>query len=174
MAKVKVRREGNLLWEDKCQPLTTEQMNDIKSQFHPSNTANVNIVPYEIYDEDGVEQVVGEVRKTIDGVKKRKPLYRITAVGKSPSTAGSESPIITYLSSNVVENITRQDVILLSNTEYILAGWQYGSSAYAVTNVYARINGNQVLMSVGVSAYCNCDVFATIEFTKTTDEWQPV
>lgn len=31
----------DLLRKDECQPLTSGQMTDIKSQFHPSNTANV-------------------------------------------------------------------------------------------------------------------------------------
>jgi len=69
----------DLLRKDECEPLTTEQMNDIKSQFHPSNTANVNMVPYHKYST--TEQRVGE---WIDG----KPLYEKCFQITIPNTSG--------------------------------------------------------------------------------------
>jgi len=172
MAKVKVRREGNLLREDECQPLTTEQMNDIKSQFHPSNTANVNIVPYEIYDEDGEEIVVGEVRKTIDGVKKKKPVYEkiieydnINMSGKDSYTVIDNALLTTKLQNldKIIESDTTVIVRSVNNSET--------SNEYYINREDGTYSVKQFWTSQGNLYY---DIRLIIFYTKTTDTWQPI
>lgn len=164
--------EKDVLWKDECQPLEKEQMEAIKSQFHPSNTANVNVVPYEIYDEDGVEQVVGEVRKTIDGVKKRKPLYRkcvtVTIVADDFSDA-----IISNVDYMYCEGIT----IFTSRTDDYWSNGVYSTynlvgegTRYGCVN--KKDNGDVRLYNVSRSS--SATITAIICYTKTTDEWTPV
>ena len=155
----------DLLRKDECEPLTAEQMNDIKSQFHPSNTANVNIVPYHIYDEDGEEIVVGEVRKTIDGVKKKKPLYSkiYTAENVSgwPSILGDVPANSSFVSG---------EGALLDSVGWVRFG-----------NYYETVNTRFIwqITDAGKVALYLKDFTASYakfeyKYTKTTDEWQPV
>ena len=51
------QKRKSLLYAEECKPLTQTQVDDIKAQFNPLNTANINITPYHIYD--GTERVVG-------------------------------------------------------------------------------------------------------------------
>lgn len=155
------------------QPLTTEQMADIKSQFHPSNTANVNIVPYEIYDEDGEEQVVGEVRKTIDGVKKKKPVYKnFILIPSLPSSAGSQ----TYTS-----DITNADDIIC----FYGCTQQEGDVFYPLNicrnntedqiGCRASIENNTIKITYIVGyTRANCAGKIFVEYTKNTDTWEEV
>ena len=149
-----------LLRKDECEPLTTEQMTDIKSQFHPSNTVNVNITPYHIYDEDGVEQRVGEVRKTIDGVKKSKPVWEKTVTGfLSPQTADAWANL----------------GVTISNVSQIISGVLLRTSDSAsTTSVAFKMNGNNVqYIADSKTILPNCNVLI-LRYTKTTDTWQPV
>ena len=106
------------------------------------------------------EQVIGT---WIDG----KPLYQKSFSANSPAIVGSEDTIATFNLS--VDKIISLDLILQSGHEFIPAGWQYQSTSYAITNVYARATATSLAMSVGVSAYTSKPVFATIQYTKTTD-----
>lgn len=152
---------------DLPQPLTNEQMTDIKSQFHPSNTANVNIVPYEIYDED--EHIVGEWREVVDGVKKRKPVYEMEITGTSPSSA---SWIDTDLLN--VERVLLLNGICISGTQYVSIpnGHPSTESRYAVYLTFDK-STNKIYFGVG-SDFLSKPFSITIQYTKTTDEWQPV
>lgn len=142
---------------DLPQPLTNEQMTDIKSQFHPSNTANVNIVPYEIYDED--EHIVGEWREVVDGVKKRKPVYEKRFNELSFGTA-----------TNVWTNsgATIQDVSLLTSAKTI----RTSNNTISYIFTFRSLNNN--------IQYFTFDEWSVpfdvliVRYTKTTDEWQPV
>lgn len=158
----------DLLWAEQCQPATTAQMNEIKSQFHPSNTANVNIVPYEIYDEDGTEIVVGEVRKTIDGVKKRKPVHEKTVNIYSSITSGM---ILNTISS--LEDVKLvQGVFRASNGIERNIGYNDGSQ---YMHVYRESNDiKTVFTGVFASSQPITKISITIQYTKTTDEWTPV
>lgn len=145
------------------QPLTNEQMTDIKSQFHPSNTANVNIVPYEIYDEDGVEQVVGEVRKTIDGVKKKKPLYRVIVKGTTPSTSGDVSTELTGFDSCLLEEC------------HIYTSWgNVVNIAFMIVDTDVRPDASAIYFDVRDNAVKRVPFMAILRCTKTIDTWQPV
>lgn len=162
----------DLLRKDECEPYTNEQMANIKSQFHPSNTANVNIVPYHIYDEDGVEQVVGEVRKTIDGVKKKKPLYRKCATATIVADGFSDA-IISNVDYMYCEGIT----IFTSGTDDYWSNGVYSTynlveegTRYGCVN--KKDNGDVRLYNVSRSS--SATITAIIRYTKTTDTWQPV
>lgn len=158
----------DLLRKDECQPLTTEQMNDIKSQFHPSNTANVNIVPYHIYDEDGEEIKVGEVRKTIDGVKKCKPVYeKVVDFGTCPNnTIKTVAHNISNVEEWVKVRCTFNDTTG-RGFEVIISNGNVANNV--ITNVSSTI--------CSVDSKMNITAFTakfTLRYTKTTDEWQPV
>ena len=181
MANKNVSRDIDLLRRDECKPLTTEQMADIKSQFHPSSTANVNIVPYEIYDEDGEEQIAGEVRKTIDGVKKKKPVYRKYFSFKSSTSTG------TWQRKSIGASV---DVAIKQNF-YIIRKNNY--SAYAA-NGAAAVGDLSVKVAVVIgnehsdnaqekntisiisnnSEFLGATIYGTLEYTKTTDSWEEV
>jgi len=150
----------DLLRKDECQPLTNEQMEEIKSQFHPSGTANVNIVPYEIYDEDGVEQVVGEVRKTIDGVKKKKSVYRKIFVKNNTSAF---DPSISNLDEIDVQGIVKETTGNMFHAPYA-----NGTFTFAV--YYQHSNGTIVTTASGNFL----SIKYILKYTKTTDEWEEV
>ena len=159
------RKRMNLLRKDECEPLTNEQMNDIKSQFHPSNTANVNIVPYEIYDEDGEEIVIGEVRKTIDGVKKCKPLYRkiYTAenVSSWPSILGDVPANSSFVSG---------EGALLDSDGWIRFGNYYESSSIKI--IWQITDTGKVALYL--RGYTVLYAKFEYKYTKTTDTWENV
>ena len=135
---------------------------EIKSQFHPSNTANVNIVPYEIYDEDGEEIKVGEVRKTINGVKKKKPIYR-------------SFMSITTLIPKETTNFPNQSILNNLNIEHIrevnVVAYKSNRDAYAIV-IFTIESG--VWKWRGMESFGEGIVDITLEYTKTSDEWQPV
>lgn len=170
MAKIKVRREGNLLWEDECEPLTNEQMAEIKSQFHPSNTANVNIVPYHIYDAD--EHIVGEWRETIDGVKKCKPVYEKTIFANNISASG----IFTIDSTLTTSNCSIVDIYGTfyspENNVYMLLPQVSRTGANYQTGI--TISSTGVSLAVGTGEPLKQQIKVIICYTKTSDEWQPV
>lgn len=152
----------DLLWKDECQPYTTEQMTDIKSQFHPSNTANVNIVPYHIYSPN--EHQVGEWQEVRDGVLKQKPVYEKTFSGTTPSAETTALGI----------NISNIDVLCE------LSG--YAGHPLSIPLMYTDENNffKGYKTSTGLEIWCKGNVVLsklysiTVRYTKTTDEWQPV
>ena len=152
----------NLLRKDECQPLTNEQMNDIKSQFHPSNTANVNITPYHIYDTD--EHVVGEWRETISGVKKKKPVYEKKISGTTPSVE------TTALGINI------------SNIDVLCELGGYAGYPLSIPLMYTDENNffKGYKTSTGLEIWCKgTAVFSKpyniiVRYTKTTDSWEVV
>lgn len=106
------RKRINLLRKDECQPLTNEQMTDIKSQFHPSNTANVNIVPYHIYST--TERKIGETENGDD-------FYEKVMILTTPSTKNTWASIATIDDCADVYSITQNRVsINISGTVYRL------------------------------------------------------
>ena len=105
------------------------------------------------------EQVVGT---WVDG----STLYEKSFVLTSPSSAGSEAVITTF--SLDINLIISCDILLNSGNDFIPIGWQYGSSSFAITNVFARCSKTTISMSVGVSAYTSCPVYATLRYTKTS------
>lgn len=166
----------DLLRKDECQPYTDEQITDIKSQFHPSNTANVNIVPYHIYDED--EHVVGEWRETIDGVKKKKPVYErmmYKSQANSP-TSGTSTETDGGLVSNDMDNdrafiafSRAQDsagasIILQIETSFDPSTKRYVKTLLRDKHFYI---GNSTGRAIN-------NIYAFVRYTKTTDEWEPV
>lgn len=154
----------DLLRKDECQPLTNEQVESIKSQFHPSNTANVNIVPYEIYDEDGEEIVVGEVRKTIDGVKKCKPLYRKIVYHSTGTTLNTYYTICSI-----------SDLETLKATIPLYEEYSADNQVVAWFQLYYwRANNNIQIAISSDSGMLNKMMYTEVRYTKTTDEWQPV
>jgi hypothetical protein len=151
---------------------TDADIEEIKAEFHPSNTANVNIVPYEIYDEDGTEIVVGEVRKTIDGVKKKKPLYRSVIT-------------ITTLSADGVREYNYSDYGI-TNIEYIYMDnlVAHTSIGDVTLNYYYTASDRCSYYSADSNTKLHIDNHGTwthsipatyvLEYTKTSDEWTPV
>jgi len=89
------QKRKSLLYAEECKPLTQTQVEDIKAQFNPLNTANVNIIPYHIYD--GTERVVG----TWFG----KPLYckGLNRVSSSDPVSGSITTIETNTTYRLVD-----------------------------------------------------------------------
>ena len=171
MAKIKVKREGNLLWEDECQPLTNDQMNDIKSQFHPSNTANVNIVPYHIYDED--EHVVGEWRETINGVKKCKPLYEKTIINAVTVPSANNTVAYEMGSDYIIRDYDGYAKDSNGNPTYLLKF----SGNNAPLNIYLNTpttGGIHFLVGSGNADWIGRKVDITLRYTKTTDTWENV
>lgn len=160
----------DVLWKDECQPLTTEQMADIKSQFHPSNTANVNIVPYHIYDED--EHIVGEWRETIDGVKKKKPVYEKTIFANDISA----SSIVTIDSTLTVSNCSIVDIYGTfyspENNAYMPLPQVSRAGANYQTGI--SISSAGVSLNVGTSEPLKQQIKVIIRYTKTTDTWEEV
>lgn len=162
----------DVLWKDECQPLTTEQMNGIKSQFHPSNTANVNIVPYHIYDTD--EHIVGEWRETINGVKKKKPVYERT-INTTTSTATTNDKEVSIGDGVSVDKYIEIKGVfeqIISSDKYTYPYFMTDNSLEGYVKIYAR--NNSVVIRVTQQAWLNTPISITVRFTKTTDEWQPV
>ena len=158
-----LEKTEDLLWKDECQPLTQEQMTEIKSQFHPSNTANVNIVPYHIYDED--EHIVGEWRETIDGVKKKKSVYQ-----KTIKMTFNTTNMYQFSSDCIVTKIVGT-MIWNNNTSSLSLNAAFSASDM----VGITINSNIVKgISTNPSAYLGMTIYGTFEYIKSTDEWQPV
>ena len=148
----------DLLRRNECQPLTQEQIEDIKSQFHPADTANVNIVPYHIYDTD--EHVVGEWRQTVDGVKKKKPVYERTITGLNVAMSISDWTDNIYSLGDTVNRIL--ECRLFTNDNGILS---YPLEARVLNHklsVQFRAGGSRTLNSF------------IIRYIKTSDTWENV
>ena len=143
---------------------TDADIEEIKAEFHPSNTANVNIVPYEIYDEDGEEIVVGEVRKTIDGVKKRKPVYKKTMINVAVNTT---------ILTNVEDMLHWYYLRLYSSatsTDYVIADGSYETNWVVVKNN----NGTVSIPSASGSYSAGAIKVVVVKYTKTSDEWTAI
>jgi len=161
----------DLLRKDECQPLTTEQMDDIKSQFHPSNMANVNIVPYEIYSPN--EHVVGEWQEMVDGVLKKKPLYEKTIV--DAVTLPSMNNVVVYElgSGYIIRDYDGYAKDSNGNPTYLLKF----SGNNAPLNIYLNTpNIGSINFSIGTgdADWIGRKVDITLFYTKTTDTWQPI
>ena len=146
------------LRRDECQPMTTAQMESAKAQIRPRNRANVNIVPYHIYDED--EHTVGEWRETISGVKKKKPVYEMT-ITLSEMSLASESWKTVYNNSNL--NVNR--IIMHSLTG--ANGTNYSSAVYVKYS-----SPNVQVYSIAGSLSLAGGGYLIIRYIKTTDEWE--
>jgi hypothetical protein len=154
------------------QPYTDEQMTDIKSQFHPSNTANVNIVPYHIYDED--EHVVGEWRETINGVKKKKTVYERTINTTTSATTGNDKEISIGDGVSVDKYIEIKGLFeqTVAPNKYTYPFFMTDNSLTGYVKIYA--NNNNIVIRVTQQAWLNMPISITAQYTKTSDEWQPV
>lgn len=151
------------------QEFTSEQMANIKANM-PTQTANVNIVPYEIYDYD--EVVIGEWRELVDGVKKKKPLYR-KVLSSNTAVVNNTNVDLSDLSFDFIQMIG--GTTISSNGTYTPI--QYGEDANYWFGIYF-FKSNQTMNMQGGSSYlslrANAGYRITIEYTKTTDEWQTV
>ena len=169
-------KQVDLLRRDECQPLTTEQMADIKSQFHPSDTANVNIVPYHIYDEDGEEIRVGEVRKTIDGVKKSKPVYEVTINATSPSSINSWTNYSSILPSGAdireIKGYCDESGSVRAYLEMGATGSAENKAKWFVYNY--TVSNNNFIIWISIDSLKNQPMSITLQYTKDSDTWQPV
>lgn len=147
------------------QEYDNEQVEDIKQAINTPR-ANVNIVPYHIYDTD--EHTVGEWRETIDGVKKKKPVYEKTVNIYSSITSGM---ILNTISS--LEDVKLvQGVFRASNGLERSIGYNDGSQ---YMHVYRDSNDiKTVFTGVFASSQPITKISITIQYTKTTDEWEEV
>ena len=156
------------------QTFTTQDVEDIKSAIDVPR-ANVYVKPYEIYDEDGVEQVVGEVRKTIDGVKKKKPLYRKRLDTSFTSSSYSNIAASLDFSTFNIERIRSIDGMVYSLSYHQEFAIEHISPSPnlsdRVTVIYTE---DSKLLTINAGGWGPCDAFVIIEYTKTTDEWQEV
>lgn len=152
--------------------LTTAQMNNAKAQFNPSSTANVSIKPYEIYDEDGVEQVIGEVRKTIDGVKKKKPLYKKSIIHSANFT--SVSPFLNTTVDELMElsasvkNINGDFCVLKSNYIWGMQSDSFFQLYYSTLTDTLNWDGAKPQWLNGLN------MVIMTSYTKTTDQWENI
>lgn len=151
----------DFLRRDECQPMTTAQMESAKAQIRPRNRANVNIVPYHIYDED--EHTVGEWRETINGVKKKKPVYEKT-FHDLPYINVSVSNVERVLNWNAVRKYESGSIyhVNMDGTQkanYMLG--QFSNNTFVLKELASAYNAGNVIT-------------ATIRYTKTTDEWEEV
>ena len=160
----------DLLRRDECQPLTSTQIADIKAQTATRPKANVYIKPYEIMDLDGTEEVVGEVQKTIDGVKKKKPLYEKTIIANDIVEGDNVFREIANISSWNIDKVIKMKSIWKDrkDTQIMADGFYYRPMFWQNTG------------TIGVRIYAmntdgtKVDGEITIDFTKSTDSWQPV
>lgn len=153
---------------------SASDIEEIKAEFHPTNTANVNIVPYEIYDEDGAEIVVGEVRKTIDGVKKKKPVYEKQMTLKFPSNITDRT--YKYVEYDISElNIERYIYShgVSSNNVDVPNAWDFGEGML-FTRLYCSTDGTILSLQTNRASLSALDCKVTIRYTKTTDQWTAI
>jgi hypothetical protein len=137
------------------QTFTTQDVEDIKSAIDVPR-ANVYVKPYHIYDED--EHIVGEWRQTIDGVKKKKPVYERTVTGLSIKLNWN-AQYATFASTNIL--IPSVDKILSAIA--ILADGESPIVVRQTSNTWelCGIDDNTIKGLV-------------IRYTKTSDSWQEV
>lgn len=173
----------DLLRKDECQPLTQEQIEEIKAQTVTRPKANVNIVPYHIYSP--TERVVGEWQEEISGVLKKKPVYekRITTTTPNKDTDKYEAldvsidTVIDYnaMFHNVYNGTAGAGQWMKCGS---LTAGGFSSIAMLIVDVYPNdvTSGtpNAVFIRHNVSGWGGKSVNITVQYTKTTDEWQPV
>jgi len=167
----------NLALKDDVPELaTTSDINAIKERFHPSNTANVNIVPYEIYDED--EHVVGEWRETIDGVKKKKPVYEKRLVYNTPTTGSTSITVGTV--ENTDTRFIHDGFYINNNGDFATVGASLDLTAVGRNTSettyasYTAFNPNGEIKVYFGSTTASSKTIVIVRYTKTTDQWQPV
>lgn len=167
----------DLLRRDECQPMETAQMESAKAQIRPRNRANVNIVPYEIYDED--EHIVGEWRETISGVKKKKPVYEKRLHGQAPNNSSRN----TY--PHGIQNV---EYIWVHNYWFAWSSQDFFESSGGCyptpvvgsansMNAHVFVIDGVTPSNIGIWAnenHSNCSWTAFVRYTKTTDEWEEV
>lgn len=153
------------LKDDVPESATTSDINAIKAEFHPSNTANVNMISYHIYDTD--EHVVGEWRETINGVKKKKPIYEKSIIGEATTTNN------TYVSIGATDSLI-PDLETLVDHSISITGNGVATQYHTFCNL--RISDdNKIQVIQNFSSSSNTFAYyIVVEYTKTTDEWQPV
>lgn len=144
---------------------SAEDVAAAKAAFQPVSYGNVRL--WEIYDEDGAEIEVGEVRKTIDGVKKKKPVYKKEFVGGTLSTG---TTVIATLDN--VEKIIESRHCINNKQNQLFPEYSLSNNTVAVF-----LDGTSVKINLG-TAWTGNDAIqsynVTWKYTKTTDEWQPV
>lgn len=164
----------DLLRRDECQPLTSEQIADIKAQTATRQKANVYIKPYEIMDLDGTEQVVGEVQKTIDGVKKKKPLYGKTFFWGTNRAIPDQTWTTNILGVSGIDikySCTYIRLQIQSEIQYLLCEGYYRSASEYIT-LTSTGNDLNVLPHIGAGTVYLYSCY--IKYTKDSDSWEVV
>lgn len=90
-----------------------------------------------------------------------KPLYRIVLELKSPSVDNSEQKICDLSPLNIDSVVSLNGIVNASPLN-----WYRDSTHYFSTRA---IGHSEILMAVGHPTYTNLPVYATLEYTKTTD-----
>jgi hypothetical protein len=169
---MKIEEKINLATQDEIpDEFTSAEMTEIKNAIS-TETANVNIKPYEIYDED--ERVVGEWRKTIDGVKKKKPVYEKVIVLNQAQIPNSSL-------------VTINHTIPLDKPISVI-GMLYSNSSNGGTPL-PRVQDNEISQLIAIDfnetnfyikgrgadfTYTFDGGHIIARYTKTTDEWEVV
>ena len=155
-----------LLRRDECQPLTQEQMADIKSQFHPANMANVNITPYIVHSPN--ERIIGEWQEEVDGVLKKKPLYE-----KRIRFDTLNEIDITSLNTDISRCFIK-DISVYYKSRYMAS--QYYTKSDDRFNCYLDNNDGIKILFEGSSNISNNlnNGYICVMYVKTTDEWEVV
>lgn len=143
--------------------LTDEDMDEIKTQFHPVRYGNVR--NYQIYSP--TEHVVGEWQKEIDGVLKKKPMYEKNITFTIPSNQNAYD-----LSILNVDKLISCEGWFQFGVYRLGLGQMYNSNNY--TTVCQSTDGGNNLLWMNVSGYQGASAEATLQYTKTTDEWEEV
>jgi len=145
------QRRKEILWAEECQPLTNEQMDNIKSQFHPqANGSNINITPYHIYST--TEHIVGEWTNG-------KTLYEKTISFSLPASANVYKTIATLTGADKVRGIDWGGVNYDSNNQAFIDFAIYFNYVYAS-------NAFQIATT---SAFGEKNAVVTVRYTKTAD-----
>lgn len=138
-------------------------------------------VPQELTDDD-IKEIVGAYNPVFEEAKgieysteerrigtwiDGKPLYQITLGATSPATVNTPAEL-----SDLPQNVNPTNVkdikgILYSSSEYIY-GVNHYFSATDMIGVWVRPN-RKICAMVGNEGCTNCDLYITIQYTKTTD-----
>lgn len=150
------RRKKMLLWTEECQPLTNEQMDNIKSQFHPqANGSNINITPYHIYST--TEHIVGE---WIDG----KALYEKTINFGALPNATTKS--VAHGISNLYRVIHLSAIAYSPALSQTLTVPHVGTGAL-VDGMAVFQKDNNVTVQCGRDRTSYTECYITIQYTKS-------
>ena len=146
----------------------------------PTNTSLLGCVKYTYVTQEveysPEERVVGVWKETVDGVLKQKPLYQKTIIKSSMSATDGDVFDVSF--SQALTKVTNAEGSYLygSNSANALRRfWNYGYiPSKEVTNkiepmVFQHPNGLAYASDVVVY-----DVNITVQYTKTTDQWQTV